>query len=185
MFGQEMCFPGWQVFRQQVNLAQCKVMRDEVQFKRLLSRKITEDLSRFDHEQCDKVFVEGDWLVYELSDAEAKKADHPVSASSSFLSVMSLPCKVVQVRDKMLVVQMLGMPSHRRDVPVAVCRKLKYDVPKSLQRVAVDMIKFEVPKVPTAISIRNVARGPASSWQEVVSAGNKPGAKRHRGSDMH
>eukprot|EP01071_Lankesteria_metandrocarpae_P011824 Lankesteria_metandrocarpae@DN5471_c1_g3_i5.p1 len=27
MFGQEMCFPGWQVFRQQVNLAQCKVMR--------------------------------------------------------------------------------------------------------------------------------------------------------------
>eukprot|EP01071_Lankesteria_metandrocarpae_P011802 Lankesteria_metandrocarpae@DN5471_c1_g1_i12.p2 len=43
---QEKCFPGWQVFRQQVNLAQCRVIWNEAQFKRLLSRKISDEQVR-------------------------------------------------------------------------------------------------------------------------------------------
>ena len=172
MFGHEMCFPGWQAFRQTHDTKKVRYMRDEVWFRKHLKDRMQQELSNYEAPATGHGFVIGDWLVYELSSEEARHHSHPVSSSMSMSAHMSLPCKVLEIRDKMLLVAMLGMPQHRRDVPVALCRKLKTEIPVSLQKVALEQIQFEAPRIPLSVGVRQHDDSKPVSWEDLTSRVN-------------
>ena len=169
LFGCEMTFPGWQSFRQDGQPRRARYVRNELQFRRLLQERHKQDLGKYDKIPVDKIIVVGDWIVYELSSFESKQVLHPVSSSASFAPHMSLPCKVVAVKDKMLVVAMLGMPHVERDVPISLCRKLKGEIPASLQKIALEQINYEAPRWPASLKVRECTGVPPNkSWDSLV-----------------
>ena len=167
MFGQEMCFPGWQVFRSTTAQARNRYLREEAQFQRAMRIEMARRANLFEDSPSEK-FEVGDWLVFELSEEESRHAGHPVSGSGSFAPRMSLPSKVVSVKDKALVVQVLGAPGRYRDVPAALCRKLRHEVPPTLQRLAKGMIAFESPRLMTYIQVRDDVVKPKRTWGELA-----------------
>ena len=170
MFGHEMCFPGWQSFRRsEMSDRRVRHVKEESLFRRVLTEKLRTELANYEAPPTGHGFEVGDWLVFELSDEERRLHPHPVSASLSSTAHMSLPCKVLEKRDKLLLVAMLGMPQYRRDVPVALCRKLKYEIPETLHRIALEQIQFEAPRIPLSVNVRQVDGGKPASWEELTS----------------
>jgi hypothetical protein len=91
----------------------------------------------------------GDWVVYYMPRGMMKKVkpmeDTADLDDSKYSFSWSLPAKVVEVRDKVLIVRDWGTEIERQ-VPVAHTRKLEGQVPPSLQQLTTKMLEYEVPK---------------------------------------
>ena len=141
LFGYEPVFPGWQSLSHSVNTETARLTRDQMRVRRALLEKLAGE-SRATESRDD--IVVGEWVVYPLSAYEQSCTLHPASSSRAMCPEMSLPSKVVEVRKESLTVAVMGSPQRRRDVSRSVCRVLTVDVPPTLQRLAMDVIRYEI-----------------------------------------
>jgi hypothetical protein len=136
-----------------------------------------EDVKLVKKEQYDV----GQWVVYALSEYERKKRD----AESGNLTIdkysptWSMPCKVVQVKDKALEVVHIGAPDYIRQVPISGCRLLEGPVPEALAKLNVELIKKYEPRF---IRYRDVHKDQAASrsWNQIVEEAQVRQHKRQR-----
>lgn len=172
MFGFEPVFPGWQSLSHNVNTP---VMRLKLADKRL--RTMTIERMVKEERQLETVgdaFQLYSWVVFPLGPYEHGFATHPESTSRTMCPKMSLPSKVIKVNEKTLVVSVMGAPSSRRDVAKAICRILRYDVPPTLEKLGLDMMNWEAPRVPKSIPVRNsLKEGVKRTWGEMAKASGR------------
>lgn len=180
LFGYEPVFPGWQPLSQVANTPTSRIERDQGRIRRALLDAYARDERKL--EVRDDIVV-GDWVVYPLGEYEKQRSSHPATTSRAMCPGMSLPSKVVEVRGESLSVAILGTPQLRRDVAKAVCKVLRVEVPPTLQKLALDVMRYEIPRVPISINVRrNLAAGVGSTWDQLATESQEqphnPEAKR-------
>jgi transposase InsO family protein len=166
LFGQEPVFPGWQAMSPSVNTAEARFSRDQERLRRALVDKMAHEKRQ--HMKRDNI-VAGDWVVFPLGPYEKGMAPHPLSASKAMCPEMSLPAKVLEVKSESLMVSVLGSPLSRRDVSKSVCRVLACDVPPTLQRLALDVMQYEAPRILLACGVRrNLEVSGRRTWSQLA-----------------
>jgi hypothetical protein len=166
LFGQEPVFPGWQGMSHSVNTEEARLSREQARMRRVLLDKMAREQPR--HEPRDSI-VAGDWVVFPLGSHEKGLVTHPHSASQAMCPEMSLPSKVLEVKGESLVVAVLGAPLSRRSVSKSVCRVLVGDVPPTLQKLAIDVMQYEIPRIPLARGgRRNLEASGKRTWSQLA-----------------
>jgi hypothetical protein len=140
--------------------------REQGRLRRALFEKLAKENRQAETRDDIKV---GDWVVYPLGQYEKGFATHPASTSPAMCPTMSLPSKVLEVRSESLSVAVLGAPGKARDVSRSVCKVLKTDVPPTLQELAWEVMRYEVPMVPASSNLRpNSKRSGKRTWTQVT-----------------
>jgi hypothetical protein len=141
--------------------------RDQERLRRALFDKLAKEKRLTENSDSIKV---GDWVVHPLGKYEKGFATHPASTSHAMCPSMSLPSKVLEVKGESLSVAVLGSPDKARDVSRSVCRVLKTDVPPTLQELAWEVMRYEVPMVPASSNLRrNLRSSGKRTWSQIAS----------------
>ena len=167
MYGTEPIFPGWQNLAPANSVLRTKYVRSEQRLRQMIlekliqeNRELTESLNEFEV---------GKWVVYPLGEHERQYATHPVSSNLKYSPQWSLPAKITQLKNNALTVAVLGCPMRTRDVAKQACRLLKYDIPQSLVKLALETIDYEAPRYPLAVKV--TSEGPNAkrrTWDQLI-----------------
>lgn len=163
LFGFEPVFPGWQRYGESGSPEE----READKAEKLVREEIKEWMRRSAKAVPESEIAVGDWVVYPLSAFERKRITHPQSSSDAYKTSMSLPSKVRERCDNKLTVSVLGAPKSKRDVSVSVCRKIVSEIPSTLQRLAIENMEHEAPRIPV---FRKVGRMPSPvsvTWDDI------------------
>lgn len=164
LFGTEPSLPGWQRYR-----ASDPIQRERLQETRL--RAIYADQLRRESPGLMKEtkFCVGDWIVYwrgnhrHLEDVTTEQV-----VSNKFSSEWSLPARVVEVKDKVLMVHPWGRPNTRHQVPITKLRILQGEVPPSLQLLNLRLLEIEEPHLRDHLVSARKRRLPPVEFSELL-----------------
>lgn len=147
MFGAEPTLPGWSKYRD--SDPSNKELLRETRLRALYSKLLLHD------EQAviqKKSFNVGDWVIFWRGDrTHLEEASSEIAASAKYSSDWSLPARVLEVRDKVLIVQPWGERSSPHQVPVTKVRVLQGAVPPSLQLFNLGLLEIESPHIRTTL----------------------------------
>lgn len=146
LFGFEPVFPGWQAFRLEVDEDTRIIRRQEARFRQIAGIAI----AAYERgQQPSTPPAVGSWIVYWLSKYEQQQARDtlgPTAIPFAWGPSWSLPAKVIEVHDKIVVVQELGVTGRQRQVPISQIRQLPPHLPETLQQVNLQLIESTAPR---------------------------------------
>jgi hypothetical protein len=143
LFGFEPTFPGWQRLKSISDPEKRILSRSEVRHRILIRSSLIQDKAMIVE---SPKYVIDDWIVYYLSKYERSKvAANNDEALTKYSPSWSLPCRVIQVKDKVLIVREMGLPDHERQVPIAQVKLLKPIVPEPLAELNLKLLKLCAP----------------------------------------
>lgn len=167
LFGFEPTLPGWQFFRRKEDASVRKATMREHRHHQLIRSQINYEELKVS--PLVLVLKPGDWVVYELSDYERKAAskENPTTLTSSkYLPSWSLPSKVLEVKDKVVIVQLMGQATSSRQVPINNTRRLTNPLSDILFNVNLRHIERNEPRF---LRHRKASRSKISTtWDDVI-----------------
>ena len=116
-------------------------------------------------------FNVGEWIVYWRGDnRHLEDVSSEAVLSQKFTSEWSLPARVIEVKDKVLVIQPWGRQNTPHQVPVFKVRRLQGTVPPSLQLLNLALLETEEPHLRDyLISARKRIRPPIDFKELLIS----------------
>eukprot|EP00922_Rhytidocystis_sp_ex-Travisia-forbesii_P012047 GHVS01018047.1.p1 GENE.GHVS01018047.1~~GHVS01018047.1.p1 ORF type:complete len:169 (+),score=10.30 GHVS01018047.1:360-866(+) len=123
----------------------------------------------------------GDLVVHHKS-AYQLRSELLESECKKYTLDWSLPCKVVEVRDKAVTVSScLRVAGEMRSVPLAMCRKLTIDLPESLLPMTYESLGVVKPRRAPELSMWKVVSDRHDEPCESVTVDGHPLSQQHLG----
>lgn len=143
LFGLEPTFPGWQCLKQEISEDSRTITRSEARHRLILkSELVARDVELTDVPQ----FKVGQWVVFYLSDYEKTKTTGKEGITSfKYSPSWSLPCRVIEVKDKVLIVAEMGLLGYHRQVPITQVKALKEKIPEPLAELNLKLLEVAAP----------------------------------------
>ena len=163
LFGIEPTFPGWQQLKKEVDESLRSVSRQEARHRLLIHDElIARDISLMD----SPTFVPGQWIAYYLSGYERSKVHNVESQTSlKYSPTWSLPCRIAQVKDNVLIVHEMGLKGFERQVPISQVKLLKSEIPEPLAEVNLKLLETAAPVYTRRCSPRS--KGDVAATQQL------------------
>lgn len=142
LFGFEPTLPGWQAFAKRDTVEERKEKLSQKRQLAMLRAKLVSEERKLEHPTNLQV---GDWIVYLSSVYEKETGARKEDCSTRYGPQWSLPSRVTEVKDKVVLCDICGIPGSQRQVPLTQIRVLKGEVPRTLASLNLLMMKKELP----------------------------------------
>ena len=109
----------------------------------------------------------GDWIVYLSSNYEKENDARKSDCSTRYGPQWSLPSLITEIKDKVVLCDICGIPGSQRQVPITQIRVLKGEVPKTLASLNLLLMKKEMPRQIRLLK-NNDAADPTISWDKLA-----------------
>lgn len=164
LFGFEPTLPGWQTFARRESVTDRReILRQKRQLAMLRVKLVSEE-RKLDYPENLHV---GDWIVYLSSNYEKENDARKSDCSTRYGPQWSLPSLITEIKDKVVLCDICGIPGSQRQVPITQIRVLKGEVPKTLASLNLLLMKKEMPRQIRLLK-NNDAADPTISWDKLA-----------------
>jgi len=143
LLGVEPTLPGWQPLSNRVESADRHRSLVDYRHRAVCRAKLQSESYKV---SSSTEFQIGDWVVYQLSDYEKSHESKQSKIPPKFVSNLSLPAKVKEIRDNQLIVTIWGAPNSIRRVPVRFAKRIEGEIPPSLCDLTIDLLTVKAPR---------------------------------------
>ena len=177
MFGFEPIMPGWQSKRRDTQVTRAHTLKEARE-----RRQVQELLLKEERTLSAETIRQDDWVVHPLSQYELSIQADMLKSSRKYCGRWSLPCKVLEVKDRVAIVSPLGDPLRVRQVPIAQLKLLEKEVPRSLEPLLVEQITKEMPAIDRRVRQAKYD-GPRKTLDDVIRMAKRKRTSRNEHQD--